>query len=170
MNSGGESQIQKCSNFKVSNFNGIEYLACLQQDHKLTLYDINLTRIISFSDVKDYLFSDRGNTLLVKSEFFDNENTYNSIEWLDIATMAKKNIWYGTPVNNIVFDKSGSKVAFTALQNYLIESPLELWYYDKKMASSQPLVTNSNAGFSTSWKITDRPPNLAQTHHVFSFI
>jgi dipeptidyl aminopeptidase/acylaminoacyl peptidase len=98
------------------------------------------------ASVSEYVFSKKGNVLLLKKELAKDHYT---IELLYPPTGKSITIWQGTKSSNYCFDNGGERLVFVG-EDKLDKSLNALYYYEKKRDSAVMLVDKRTEGVDSA--------------------
>ncbi len=76
----------------------------------------------------DYFFSPTAEILIVQKTIQLDSIVSQNIEWVSLKQKKIINIWHGSSVANLVFDNSGTGIAF-AKEGYSLNAENEVWFY-----------------------------------------
>jgi len=97
----------------------------------------------AIADVEEYMFSDNGETALIKNEL--------QLLYLNLLEGYTKTIFTGENISNITFDNSGMQFAFIVSKS----TGNEIRYYKKGLDSAKVLVDSSTTGFQKSFEVAN---------------
>lgn len=127
--------------------NGVERWIAYRKGDNLLLYDFKLKKEKMFPDTEVGYFNSNGTVFLSKGK--------NSLTWLSLNDMKSKTIQQGLPSNHIIFDNSGTKLAFITTDANGID---ELRYYTSGMDSAR-VQTKKN---TVDLKVSPETPRFSK--------
>jgi dienelactone hydrolase len=118
--------VKNVSSFRVSEESDCFLYRKKDSSNSIVLHNTLNQKVIECATVVDFLFSNNGNVLLMLQKS-DNE-TEESLVWMEIDNFNSKLIYKGYDIKNIKFDASCTKLMFTDKGNS--DTLLRLIYYE----------------------------------------
>jgi dipeptidyl aminopeptidase/acylaminoacyl peptidase len=148
--------IQKVKSFSLFMQQGKEWLAyekgSLQID--LTLSNLSNGEKQNYTGLEQYLISRDGRTLVTKSKSIKNQDTTFTLKWISLQSGEGKTIWEGKDVNSLLFDESGTQLAFLTEQktdNQLLHT---CWFYKAGTSKAVELANDQAEGVDSNLTIS----------------
>ncbi|SHN45468.1 prolyl oligopeptidase family serine peptidase [Chitinophaga sp. CF418] len=104
--------VKMVSDYDLQQIAGLERLMLKYRDN-LILCEPNGKTLLKFSGIKDYKFSKDGKTFLLIEQDTSSKQKVTAY-WTDAISGNKERIYTGTAISNVIFDGSGTQVAFMA--------------------------------------------------------
>jgi len=141
--------------FKVPEEGDRRWVAYLLANQEMVLYDLLSGEKKIYPKVINYTFSKSGKILLLQATVDSTSSGKITIEWLDLITNKVINIWSGTGIGNLTFNKQEDQIAFIAKNNNQESETNKIWYYKTGMDSAAILVDAHTSGMENGFIIAD---------------
>lgn len=117
--------------------------------NQLQLKDLRTGVVQVFENNTDYYFSENGAVLLMKNQTIKKSDNIQTLQWLDLNSGNMIKLWQSVGgdtilnIYNYVFDRTGSKLAFTVERG---SAKKEIWFFTpndkvaRRLAISQQLI------------------------------
>ncbi|PSL48366.1 prolyl oligopeptidase family protein [Chitinophaga niastensis] len=140
--------IPQVNSFKLQHENSDVWLAYQLNTLEKEVVTMNLKtgKKISYSSVKDYLFSADGRVLVLQMVSKKDTNTIQSLRWGTLGDGNIATIWEGTGIENIVLDAGGTQLAFIVESKINSQKEKSIWYYKAGTARAVNLATKHAPG------------------------
>ncbi len=112
-----------------------------------------------FSKVNDYLFSNTGKELLIKSDSEVHSKKF-VVQVINLSNGKTDTIWRGKSANCFVFDQAETKIAFMAEDPVRSEEDA-IWYYQDDMDSALCLINSHTNGLELGWAFRNTRLNFS---------
>lgn len=111
---------------------------------ELHVLDIEKNKESIIKNVSKYYYSEKNQTLL----YILNENEKLNLIWYDLTKAISKNIWRGSNIENLIFNKTETNIAFVSKDN----QNFSVWNYNNQINSSsaQEILNNQALGLTDS--------------------
>ena len=154
LNTNDQRFIDGVKSFKIPSTDNSNWIAYQNGDRDMIIYNLLTGKKQLNSSVKSYYFNTVGTTVLYLKE---ESSTTNHIETLlNYNYIEKKTdtiIKTTKYVENIVFDNSGSRIAFTTEDKDSTNKDRKIWYYKKQMKNAVEWVNQTTLGMNKTWQI-----------------
>jgi dipeptidyl aminopeptidase/acylaminoacyl peptidase len=132
LRSASEITVTGVASYKLPPDASLQWIAYLAKDvsQELVIRNLRSGQEERIASVEDYSFSPSGKALVVK-QHTDKAGAANSLLWVDLAHRAAiRHIWEGQALDSVVFDPSGTYVAFVGRGDSTPDSQALLLYRD----------------------------------------
>jgi len=163
--------VTKVQSWKYPNIGRGEWLAYQLNNPDKELVLLNLVTGIEkhFFSVIDYLFDDKGNVLLVKTESAEDNKKGNIIRWVSLSDdyderVLSTDISSNTniTVDNFNFDADGKQLAFIVHEQKQDKSTNSIWYYKEGMDKAVLRVNSQTPGVDEGLQIGEDKPMFSK--------
>ena len=140
--------------FKLSGNNFGEWLAYQVDSFKkgLILRNLKTNNERFFLSVTDYNFSEDGKMLFMQGDS-KNDTGINFLIWTNLANGSIKTLWQWGKIDNIVYDTSSSKLAFTVEDEVDGVRGNSFWYCSSTSDKATLLVDKNTAGLDSNLQL-----------------
>jgi dipeptidyl aminopeptidase/acylaminoacyl peptidase len=140
-------KIPRCKNYFLLDTKNAEWIVLeLESNGKFVIRNLNNEQTFEVEKVSGMIANAGGNALLMKKETIKGQE---DLIWLDLVTGKKFLIYRGLATRSHIFDRSGTQMAFTALNN----GSTQIWHYKCKWQKAKFLVDDSSEGVAPELKI-----------------
>lgn len=126
------------NSFELSSFNGKEYLVYTTTKDTLVIASTSNKRRYMYSQVKELWKSDRSGMIVFRQT--SNDNNSETLKILNLSSEKSGTIFSGKEVSNLIFDDTGTSIAFTTGKDV----DITLWYFREPLAQAKPLISNAS--------------------------
>ena len=157
----GQSEINyipNVSTFKLPENGNRQFLVyqLKEENNPLILFNLRTGTRSVFSGVKHYNLQNSGKILLLLSGSNELSVKREVMQWIDLATLKKTQIWQSVEVKeqhpvieDICFDEAGTQLAFIVSQ----QGRRTIWYYKNDADSAKLLVDDHSAIIPSGYQI-----------------
>ncbi len=127
-----------------------QWLAYQLTNNELVLRNLSTGKERNFPAVVDYLFSNKGNSIVLKTSTPESASSQEQLIWINLENNIKSEIWSNGGFNKDLhvsefnFDLAGNQLAFIVNVNLGENSVNEIWYYKANMSQAISLVNTAN--------------------------
>lgn len=114
--SGTLTSINNCLSFKQPEVSTNGWLAYLQSNNTLVVWNYYKENKITLSDVTNYSFSNLGNALIAECKY-GTEAKETVLEYLDLINLKRNQVWKGIGDPRFLFDSHGQQVVIEGYTN-----------------------------------------------------
>jgi len=146
--------VKKVSNVAAYSFDkSNQWVSCEMNSSlkELLIYNLDSGKQQTFSSVTSYLFSTRGNALLI--------NCGNELKYFNCGDQTIETIWTATDTSKILgayqFDESGAQVVFTVKEVSSAKSLNSIWYYKQGMDKALIKINDETSGITGGLKLQE---------------
>jgi dienelactone hydrolase len=158
--------------FKIPNLGSGEWIAYQLNTSRKELVLRNLLTGLktSFSFVDDYYFNNSGNVLVIQTEASKDSNTLPLLLWYNLSDGKMDTIQYRTKASNLIFDESGTRLAFvTEEKNNSGQLVHALKYFRLGMDSAETVVDDQSEGMKGYIVSDDEQPKFSRNGQKLYF-
>lgn len=145
------SYIPHIRSFKLFKRGKTDWIAYHTFDDELRLRDIRTEKEQSFTDVKEYMFSENENILVLKKISKKDSAVTQSLFWVNLYSNNQQTIWQGVNADNMVLNKTGTQLAFMAADQSLAKR--SCWYYKAQTANAINMVNDPPANVDSTMQL-----------------
>src|SRR5690606_29209729 len=134
--------------------------APVEEGTELVLRNLQTGQEIRYERVKNYVFSEKGNVLIVETTRKNNDTLVAAaLLWTSLPAAKTDTIFrVFNDVKKIVLDKEGAQLAFVAERDSAakaLQKFYKLWYYEPGMDSARLRVDRNTAGVAKGFTVSE---------------
>lgn len=151
------SYIPQVAGFKLFKQGKAEWLAYQLNTpgRELVLYNPETGREQSFPDVSEYLLSQDGHIVVLKTESEKDSAVTQSLSWVSLPDGKRKMVWEGISASNLVLDDDGRQLAFRVEDKLNDPTAISFWYYREGTDKAVQLANNQSEGIDKELQLDE---------------
>ena len=137
--------------------------------NELILYNLASGRTYHYSSVADYSFSEKGNTLLLKTSSIHDSLNETALQWIKLPESSAISIWSSAStmdrkisLNSYNFDITGDQLVFMVHDKKSEQEVNAIWYYKFGMTKATMKISSDSKGIEEGYSISNSPPAFSQ--------
>ncbi|TWI87777.1 alpha/beta hydrolase family protein [Chitinophaga japonensis] len=119
----------------------------------LTLRNLSTGQETAFSNVKNYIFNNNGNTLILQREDASGGSHNQTLDWINLNEGKSMPIWHGSIAENMILDDEGEQLVFIVKEKNGSKIEKSVWYYALGMNKAILKTDNTSTKFQDSLEI-----------------
>ncbi len=112
----------------------------------LTLRNLTTERKLTFENVEQFWICGNGTALVLKTSLETTKEKKKTLKWVTLPSGTAKSFWNGSNAGNLIFDESGTQLAFSVEHSKNNQIEKSFWYCKKEMVQAVLLADKHSTG------------------------